>query len=85
MWDAEVVADASDDEVDEVADTGWFLVETGHGWQNGGSCPTDSHHVLQLDQSERGFAGYEYEGATFLEVDIGGALDQVGRIAAGDG
>jgi hypothetical protein len=82
---AEVIADACDDEVCEVTDAGGFLVEPGHSGKNSGSGLTDSHHIFKLDQSEWSFAWYEDERAAFFEVYIGGALDEVRGVSAGDG
>ena len=85
MGDSEVIADAGDDEVDEVTDAGRFLVEAGHGGHHCCSCPADSHHIFQLDHAQRGFSWDEDQWASFFEVNIGSALDEVGRVAGGDG
>lgn len=82
--EAELVADAADDEVDEVIDRRWLVVEAGHGGQDDGAGAGDGDHVLQADQVEGRFARREDELAALLEVDVGRAGDEVGRHATGD-
>gem|GEM_PF-1008972 len=80
-----MIADACDEEVCEVTDSGRFLVEARHSGKHSRAPPTDSDHIFQLDEPQRSFAWHKDQRAAFFEVHICGALDEVGGVSAGDG
>jgi len=61
------------------------IVERRDRREDGGSCVGRELHVAQVDAVERRLAHAEDERATLLEADVGGAMDEVGGEAVGDG
>ena len=62
-----------------------LVVEGGDDGEDGGAGVGGELHVAEVDAVERGLADAEDERAVFLEADVGGALDEVGGEAVGDG
>ena len=85
VFDMELVADAGDDEVDEILNAGYAVVEAGHGGQDHGAGLGRGMHVGQLGDGERRFTRHEDQRAAFLELDLGRSMDEVGRRAVDDG
>ena len=77
MVNFRMVEDAGDNKIDQVVDRLCPVIKTGHRWQDGGSGQGGFVHVLQVDQRQRCFPGYQDERTFFLEMDIRGAMDQV--------
>ena len=82
-------SDVGEDAVDEVAGHIFcglrVIVKSGDCGEDGGAGVGGELHVAKMDAVEGGFANAEEQGAIFFEADIGGALDQVGSEAVGDG
>ena len=62
-----------------------MVVEGGDGGEDGGAGVGGKLHVAEVDAVEGCFADAEDEAAVFFEADIGGALDEIGGEAVGDG
>ena len=67
-----------------VFDRLWVVVEGGDYGEDGGAGFCCGGHVADVDEVEGSFADAEEEWATFLEADVGGALDEVLREAVSD-
>ena len=78
-----------EDSVDEVAGHVFgglgVVVEGGDDGEDGGAGVGGELHVAEMDAVEGGLADTEQEGAVFFEADVGGALDEIGGEAVGDG
>ena len=85
VFDAELVADAGDDEVDEVGEGLDSVIPAGRGGQHDGAGFGDAAHVVDVGERQRCFARHEDQLAAFFQVDFGGALDEVAGGAGGDG
>ena len=84
VFDAEVVENPGDDEVDDLLDPGLARVEAGGGGKDQGPGPRHAQHVLDHDLRVRRLSRHENQAAPLLQADLGGPLDEVGRRAAGD-
>ena len=80
VGDSQLIADARDDEIHEVADQFHAVVEGGRGRQDHGAGFGRQLHVFDLRQRQRRLARHEDQLAALFEVDLGGAVDQVGVI-----
>ncbi len=74
-----MVADAGDDEVDEIGDALRLMIEAWHGWHNRGAGLADASHVLKLDDAQRRFARHKDQRSTFFQMHIGSSMDQIRR------
>lgn len=81
----EEVEDFGDDEVGEVVDGLRDEVEPGVARCDDGAGEGGGAHVLDVDEGEWGFAVRDDEGSALLEGDHGGAGEEVGARAGGDG
>src|SRR5262245_21239445 len=71
VLDAEMVADAAHDEIDQILDRSRGMVEAGHRGEDRRSRFGQSLHVGQLDARQRRFAGDENQLPPLLEMDVG--------------
>lgn len=81
----EEVEDLGDDEVGEVVDGLGDEVEPGVGGGDDRAGEGGGAHVLDVDEGEGGFSVGDDEGSSFFEGDLGGAGEEVGARAGGDG
>ena len=77
MLDAQLIADAGDDEVYQIVDRLRRVIETGHGRQNDSSGIGESFHVFQLVAAQRSLPRHDNQLPSFLQVNVGRPLDQV--------
>ena len=75
----ELIADARDDEIDQVAKLSGPVIPAGHGRKDDRPGPRDPHHVLEMDQAQWRFARDQDQLAPLLQMDVGRPGDQVGR------
>jgi len=61
------------------------VVERWDDGEDSGAGVRGELHVAEVDAVEGCLADTEQEGAVFFEADVGGALDEVGGEAIGDG
>ena len=78
-----MVENSRNDEVDKGIDIVRSTVKTWRGGKNHRPCPRESEHVFEMDFGERGFPRNQNQLSPFLEADIGGPFDQVGRDSPG--
>src|SRR5262249_8038951 len=81
----ELVTDARNDQIDQVATRPGPVAPAGHGRQYDRAGARHAHHVFEMDQAERCFARHKNQLAPFLQMDVGGPGNQVGGGSGGDG
>ena len=77
MRDAELVERLPHAVVDEVVDGLWKDVEAGHRRQDRRAVEGELVHRLEVAGMERGLADHEHERPALLQMDVGGADDEV--------
>ena len=85
MLDAQVIADAADDEIDGVLKGLRPSIKGGHGGQHHGAGLSTSGQIAQLNQMQRRLARHQHERTTFLQMNVGGAMNKVLRQTVSDG
>src|SRR5579884_1985600 len=81
----EEVEHAVDAVIDEIEDGGGFDIEAGDGGRDNGAHFGERGHGAQVAEVKRAFADHEHEFAALFEMNVGGAQEQIGREAHGDG
>jgi len=77
VLDAELIANPADDEVHCVGQRARSLVEGGHSRQHDGPGLGTGGQVAQLDQVEWRLPGHEEKAPAFLQMDVGGPVNEV--------
>ena len=75
--DSQLVAYPRDDKIDQIADEFHAVIESGRGRQDHGAGLGGGGHVAKLDQRQRRLPRHEDQPSPLLQVDFGGAVDQV--------
>ena len=74
--DLEVVEHASDDEVHELTDLRWTMIEPRACRQHDGAGVRQPEHVLEMDRAVWGLARHDDQPPTLLERHVGGTLHE---------
>lgn len=60
------------------------IIERRNQGKNGRTGVGGPQHIVNMDLIEGGFADAKHQGASLLETNVGGPLDEVGSVAVGD-
>src|ERR1700722_14990719 len=82
--DAKLIADPSDNEVDQVVQTPRAVVPAGHCRKNDLAGLGYLEHILDVNEGEWCLTRNQYQFAPFLEMDVGSAGDQIAGDATRD-
>jgi len=85
MRDAELVEHPGDDEVNELRDRLWPVVEARRRRKDHCARACKLQHVFEMDRGERCLARHQHERTALLQHDVGRARDQVVREATDNG
>lgn len=84
MGDAELIKRPADALADDVAERLGSVVERRHRRQDDGPDLSRARHQTQVSEVQRRLAEHQHQRPALLQGDVGGADEQVLRIAVGD-
>src|SRR5579884_774340 len=85
VFDAQLIADSANDEIDGVLQRLRADIEGRHGRQHHGTGLCTRGQIAELNKMQRRLARHQNEWTAFFQVNVGGAMDEVLRQTMSDG